>query len=125
MDFKELHKPYKDAVSPSVELQMQWLQKIGFKPHQIEKAMLLVYTDIEQGKRFKDGKSLNLYLKETAAKIREEELTVYIAELENIETKLKNKWNENLKRNIPFYKRIIYELLALLWVLVLWGYFRS
>ncbi|MGD9157163.1 MAG: hypothetical protein PVG39_02030 [Desulfobacteraceae bacterium] len=50
MNFKELHERFKDEGSPSVEGQIRWLQKMGFGQHQIEQAMLMVYTELENEK---------------------------------------------------------------------------
>ena len=107
MDFKKLHEKYKDEASPSVELQIRWLQRIGFQPHQIDQAMITVYGEIEHGeKTFKNGNELNLYLKDTAVKIRSEEINVYITNLEKFEAKMRSKWDEDRKRMKPWYKRI-------------------
>ena len=114
MDFKKLHEKYKDDASPSVELQIRWLQRIGFKPHQVDQALITVYGEIERGeKTFKNGGELNLYLKDTASKIRTEEINVYIANLERFEAKMREKWEEDRKkleedrkRIKPWYKRI-------------------
>jgi len=107
MDFKKLHEKYKDEASPSVELQIRWLQRIGFQPHQIDQAMITVYGEIEHGeKTFKNGSELNLYLKDTAIKIRSEEINVYITNLEKFEAKMRSKWDEDRKRMKPWYKRI-------------------
>jgi len=107
MDFKKLHERYKDEFSPSVELQIRWLQRIGFQPHQIDQALITVYTEIEQDKKtFKDGSELNLYLKDIAAKIRTEELNVYIVNLEKFEAKMRKKWEDDQKKVKPWYRRI-------------------
>ena len=104
MDFKKLHKRYKDEASPSVELQIRWLQRIGFQPHQVDQALITVYGEIERGeKTFKNGSELNLYLKETASKIRTEELNVYIKNLEAFEAKMRKKFQAEL----PWWKRIL------------------
>lgn len=50
MGFKDLHEQYKDDDSPSVEGQVRWLQKQGFQQTQIEQAMLMVYTELENNK---------------------------------------------------------------------------
>lgn len=98
MDFKKLHEPYKDDASPSIELQIRWLQRLGFQPHQIDQAMITVYTEIEQKERtFANGGELNLYLKDIAAKIRSDELNVYITNLENFEAKMRKTWEESRK----------------------------
>lgn len=46
MNFKELHKRFKDDDSPSVEGQYRWLEKQGFTPDQIERAMIEAYAEI-------------------------------------------------------------------------------
>ena len=104
MDFKKLHEKYKDEASPSVELQIRWLQRIGFQPHQVDQALITVYTEIEQGKKtFKNGGELNLYLKDVAAKIRTEEIGVYINNLERFEAKMRKKFQAEL----PWWKKIL------------------
>jgi hypothetical protein len=104
MNFKELHEKFKDDASPSVELQIRWLQKMGFLQHQIDQAMITVYTEIEQGKTFKNGGEFNLYLKDVVTKIRTEELKLYVANLESFEAKMRKKWEEEKPK--PWYKRI-------------------
>lgn len=49
MNIKEIHKQFADDHSPSVEGQIRWLQKQGFAQHQIEQAMITVYSEIERG----------------------------------------------------------------------------
>lgn len=99
MDIKKLHEPYKDQNSPSPELQLRWLKRLGYEPHVIDQAMLTVYTEIEQGRTFKDGAELNFYLKTTAERARQAELSAYVVNLERFEAKLKAKWEaERLKR---------------------------
>ncbi len=49
MDIKAVHERFKDDQSPSVEGQIRWLQKQGFAEHQIQQAMITVYSDIERG----------------------------------------------------------------------------
>lgn len=50
MEFKELHKPFKDDDSPSIEGQIKWLQKQGFQQYQIEQAMIEAYTELQMEK---------------------------------------------------------------------------
>ena len=61
MDFEKLHEPYKGDDSPSPEAQLKWLQK--FVPQDIAaRAMLQVYTQIEQGLKFEETfKGTNKY----------------------------------------------------------------
>jgi len=104
MDFKKLHEKYKDEASPSVELQIRWLQRIGFQPHQVDQALITVYGEIERGEKvFKNGSELNLYLKDVASKIRTEELNVYIVNLQAFEAKMRKKFQSEL----PWWKRIL------------------
>jgi len=108
MDFKKLHEQYKDESSPSVELQIRWLQRIGFQAHQIDQAMITVYGEIERGeKKFFNGGELNLYLKNIAVKIRSEEINVYIKNLEAFESKMRQKFIDEQKKTKPWYKRIL------------------
>lgn len=112
MDFRKLHEPYKDEASPSVELQIRWLQKMGFPPHQIDQAMIMVYGEIERGEiTFKTGTELNLYLKEVAVSLRKEELTAYVNKLQEFEKKLRDKHFEEFqeKQKRPWYKRLFLE----------------
>jgi hypothetical protein len=107
MDFKKLHERYKDDASPSVELQIRWLQKLGFQNHQIDQALITVYTEIERDeKTFRDGAELNLYLRNTVAKIRTTEVDLYIKNLETFEAKMRKKWENEQKKIKPWYRRI-------------------
>ena len=104
MDFKALHKPYKDENSLSPELQVKWLRKFGIPDHVIDQAMISVYTEIEQKeKTFATGAELNLYLKDTAKKLHVEELGTYIRHLEKFEAKMRKKWSSKL----PWWKRML------------------
>lgn len=49
MEFEKLHDKFKDKNSPSFEAQKKWLRKKGFSPEQIDRAMLVLYGDIERG----------------------------------------------------------------------------
>jgi hypothetical protein len=49
MDIKALHEPFSDNDSPTVEGQIRWLQKQGFAQHQIQQALIAVYSEIERG----------------------------------------------------------------------------
>lgn len=93
MDIRKLHERFKDKDSPSPELQIRWLKRLGFEPHIIDQAMLNTYTDIDRGIRnFKSGSELNAYIRDMAIKVRDEELAAYINKLEQFEAKLKAKW---------------------------------
>jgi len=108
MDIKKLHERFKDDASPSVEVQIRWLKKIGFEPHHIDQAVITVYSEIERGeKTFKGGSELNLYLKDVANKIRSEEATIYISKLEEFEGKMRKKWEEDVKKGKPWWKRML------------------
>ena len=50
IDMARLHKKFKDDKSPTVAGQIRWLQKRGFTPDQIDKAMLAVYTELNNDK---------------------------------------------------------------------------
>jgi hypothetical protein len=104
MDFKALHEPYKDEASPSVEVQIKWLKKLGIPDHVIDQAMITVYTEIEQKeKTFATGAELNLYLRDTARRLHTEELGAYIKHLEKFEAKMRKKWSSKL----PWWKRML------------------
>ena len=107
MDFKALHEKFKDENSPSVELQIRWLQKMGFQPHQVDQAMITVYSEIEAGKTFKDGSEFNLYLKDAAGKIRTEELEVYIRKLEQFEANMRIKLRKEWEKELPWWKKLL------------------
>lgn len=107
MNFTELHAKYKDDDSPSVEGQIRWLQKQGFAQHQIEQAMIATYAEIERGEKdFTSGLELDQYLLNKAKLIRTEELTLQIAKMEEFVDKLKSKWEEDLKKKKPWYRRL-------------------
>jgi len=102
MDLRALHAKYRDQDSPSVELQVKWLKRLGFEGQVVDRAILTVYTEIEQGEKdFKSGGELNLYLKEVAEGIRKDDLTAYVSHLEKFEAKLRKKWEGKL----PWWKR--------------------
>ena len=110
MNFKELHEKFKDDDSPSVEGQIRWLQKQGFAQHQIEQAMISVYTEIERGEAtFNNGFELDQYLLNKAKLIRTGELTAQIAKMEQFVDKLKNQAIEDFKKKQarPWYRKIL------------------
>lgn len=114
MDLVKLHKSFKDVNSPSVEFQLRWLQKQGFSKDHIDKAILLGYTEIAEGKVFKSGAELNLYLKDLARKFQMEELTNYTQKLGDVEEIMRQKWNNDLiqltkseHKKQPLWKRIL------------------
>jgi uncharacterized protein (DUF2132 family) len=110
MDMKELHAKYKDENSPSVEGQVRWLQKQGFAQHQIEQAMIAVYTEIERGEKdFKDGLELDQYLLEKAKIIRTQELADQVKKMESFVESIRNKAIEDYKKQQarPWYKKIL------------------
>ena len=74
MNFEELHKPYADQDSPTVEGQMRWLLKQGIPQHLVDLAMLYVYDQITKGKTFSGGRELDLYLLDIARKLHADEI---------------------------------------------------
>ncbi len=113
MNFKELHRKHADKDSPTVEGQIRWLQKQGFPQHQIDQGMITVYSEIERKEKdFKSGLELDQYLLDTCKKFRTDELTAYVAKLEEFEAGLKKKWEQEQKKQLeaqqkkPWYKRI-------------------
>lgn len=109
MDFIQLHAKYKDDDSPSVEGQIRWLQKQGFVNHQIEQAMITVYSEIERGEiDFKNGAELDHYLLERAKRIRTEELTEHIKKMEHFVNSLRQQAVEDYKKQQakPWYKKL-------------------
>lgn len=134
MDMKVLHSRFSDKDSPSVEGQIRWLQKNNFPQHQIEQAMITVYSELERGKIPKrwtngtevkylssdsnylsaewfsrpisGGAELDQYLLEIAKRIRTEELTTLIRKMEQFEINMRKKWEAEQKQRKPWYKRI-------------------
>ncbi len=102
MDFRKLHEPYKDHEAPTPEFQVKWLKRLGFQDNTIDRAMIAVYTEIEQKTlTFKNGAEFNIFLKNTARVIESKDLSAYINRLEEFEAKLRKKWEERL----PWWKR--------------------
>lgn len=134
MNFKQLHEQFKDNDSPSVEGQIRWLQKQGFAQHQIEQAMLTVYSELERGETplvftkkeihpdggvklsrvfgnnidarpdeswnqrvIVTGEELDKYLQQVAKRVRTEELTLMVKNMEAFEDTLRKKWMADLK----------------------------
>lgn len=148
MDFNGLHAQYTDDDSPSVEGQIRWLQKQGFQQHQIEQAMLTVYTELDQGRvpvrwknvakdgdgrevilrkysfagheaptkqhwekrPIKGGYELDQVLLEYAKKVRTDELSAMVRNMETFEENLKRKWKKQYSK--PWYKRIFGKPIA-------------
>lgn len=113
MDIRKLHEPYKDQDSPSPELQVRWLKRLGFESHIIDQAMLNTYTDVERGIRtFKSGAELNAYIKDQAVRIRNDELSAYISKLEQFESKLKAKWEAERNERMALAAKLEADRLA-------------
>lgn len=113
MDIRKLHEPYKDQDSPSPELQVRWLKRLGFEGHVIDQAMLNTYTDIERGiKTFKNGAELNAYIRDQAVQTRNEELSAYITKLEQFEAKLKAKWEAERNARLALAAKLEAERVA-------------
>ena len=136
MDIKKLHEKFADYNSPTVEGQIRWLQKAGFVQHQIEMAMVSLYSEIERGeipkvwakgketkylpasenflareagwssRDIQNGNDLDQCLMARAKGVRTGELTVMIAKIEEFEAKMRKKWDEDQKNKKPWYKRI-------------------
>ena len=101
MDFEKLYEPYKTDAAPSPAGQITWLRKEGFNPEVIDKAMLLVYRDIEQGKTFTDTKAFWEYLREAARTYQKAETDLHLKHLEEFHSNLIDgadiEWNKLTK----------------------------
>lgn len=104
MDITKLHEKFKDHDSPSVEGQIRWLQKQGFLQNQIDQAMISVYTDVENKKVLylnaqiaKSGWDFDQVLLKAAKKVRTEDLTAIIKNIERFEADMKYKWEKEQK----------------------------
>jgi len=136
MDIKKIHEGFVKDKNFSVEGQIRWLQKAGFPQHQIEQAMITVYSELEKGaipkvwikgkekkyltssekfleresgwasRNIQNGHDLDQYLLEIAKRIRTQELTVMIGKMEEFEAKMRKKWEEEERKKKPWYKRI-------------------
>ena len=106
MDFAKLLEPYKiDDLSKTItpESQIRWLRKLGFSNDTIDRAMIAVYTEVEQGtKKFKDWQELHVCLKETAKLVQAKDDAAYIVRLQQFERNLRKKWEQE----VPWWKRI-------------------
>uniref|UniRef100_A0A6M3L5R7 Uncharacterized protein n=1 Tax=viral metagenome TaxID=1070528 RepID=A0A6M3L5R7_9ZZZZ len=107
MDFAKLLEPYKKGehgkdITP--ESQVRWLKRLGFPDDVIDRTMIAVYTEIEQQgpERFKDWQEMHICLKETAKLAQSKDLAAYIQRLQEFESKLRKKWEQE----IPWWKRI-------------------
>ena len=117
MDFAKLHEPYKGMDSPSPEAQLKWLQK--FVPQDIAaRAMLQVYTQIEQGLKFEEsfkngnkysaGWNLCQYLKGVAVDLHSKATSAYLDVLAKQDEAQKKKVKEELLKKQPksFFQRL-------------------
>lgn len=110
MDFVKIHERFKDNDSPCVEGQIRWLQKQGFAQHQIEQAMISLYSAIERGEKApKNGFELDQLLLAEAKKIRTEELREQVKRMESFVEKIKQQAIDEYraKQGKPWYKKII------------------
>lgn len=106
MDFAKLLEPYRNTPESkdlTPESQVRWLRKLGFTDDVIDRSMIALYTEIEQGRVFKDWRELQLCLKETATLARAKDEAVYIQRLQEFEQKLRKKWESQL----PWWKRLL------------------
>lgn len=81
MDFKKILEPYQEKdVDRSYEAYIKWLTgpKYGINKEFAEKAILIVFNELEQGKSFEDTKDfkaphyLDQHIRDTAIRLRDE-----------------------------------------------------
>jgi hypothetical protein len=107
MDFAKLLEPYRTGehgkdVTP--ESQVKWLRRLGFPNDVIDRVMIAVYTEVEQGTRkFNGWEDFNICLKETAKVAQTKDLEAYIKRLEEFEANLRSRWESKL----PWWKRFL------------------
>lgn len=117
MDFIKLHEPYESEESPSPDAQLTWLQK--FVPQDIAgRAMLQVYTQIEQGLKFEEttqgtnhysaGWNFCQYLKAVALDLQAKAATAYLDVLARQDAVQKEKIREAMLKKTPkgFWSRL-------------------
>lgn len=103
MDFTELHKPYEDNQSPSVAMQVKWLQGKGIPMDVIDKALLVVYDEVQRGKTFvaegplTAGGALDRYLLSVAQGMALKDAELHHKELSDFLLSMREKWNEDLR----------------------------
>jgi urease accessory protein UreF len=96
MNFEELYKPYATKDAPDITGQIKWLQK-EVPQHIVDQAMLLVYTEISNGKTFEADEKhtatwhLWMYLQAVARELHKKELEVYVKHLETFHSTLSDK----------------------------------
>ena len=95
MDFAKLLEPYRvgpETKDLTPESQVRWLRKQGFSNDIIDRVMIAVYTEIEQGRKFNNWQELQICLRETARLARTKDEAAYVKRLEEFEAKLRQKW---------------------------------
>lgn len=105
MDFAKLLEPYKQGEGKDItpESQVKWLKRLGFSNDVIDRAMIAIYTELEQGRKFKDWEELHICLRDTARLIQTKDDAAYIQRLQEFERNLRKKWEQEL----PWWKRIL------------------
>ena len=106
MDFAKLLEPYRnteESKNLTPESQVSWLRRMGFSNDVIDRAMIAVYTEMEQGRKFDSWQDLQICLRETARLAKAKDDAAYIKRLEEFEKKLRKRWESQL----PWWKRIL------------------
>lgn len=106
MDFAKFLQPYQNTEESkglTPESQVRWLRKLGFSSDVIDRSMIALYTELEQGKKFKDWQELQICLRDTATLARTKDEAAYIQRLQDFEAKLRKKWQSQL----PWWKRLL------------------
>lgn len=101
MDFEKLYEPYKTKEDSSASRQIPWLQKEGFNAGVIDRAMLKVYGELENGKTFDSTKALWQYLRDVARTMQKAESDLHLKHLEEFHSTLIDgadvEWNKLTK----------------------------
>ncbi len=104
MDFVKLLEPYKTSEDITPQMQIRWLKRLGFSDDVINRTMIAVYTEVEQGvRKFKDWQEFNICLRETAKIAQAKDEEAYIKRLQEFEANLKKKWQSAL----PWWKKAL------------------
>ena len=98
MDFEKLYEPYKTDTAPSAAGQITWLQKEGFNPGVVDRAMMKVYGEMQLGKDFPSTKDQWTYLRDVAREIQSSEAALHLKHLEEFHSGLAEQmdvdWNK-------------------------------
>ena len=90
MNFRDLLEPYKEN-GRTVEGQIRWLNSKFIDRALIDKALLVVFGELEDGKTHKDGNALDQYLLAKAHELQTAELEKQVLELQAFMETFKKK----------------------------------